>query len=195
MDCNKYGGVGAKEVIVFQTKIMMGAQFGRILWARDHASDCLAEGQDEMLMACLRMGWNDAFRHTSKNEKGVNDEKIGLLTIKGEVSTYQKKDKYKKSKFKLLRGKIKSVLAAGEFDDFFTDQVLSQKEFLDIFKEYASTQGPKDAVITSNFPQLQRCFAGVKKLTGKQALSFGHIQKLFNIAIKLYLPSSPSPVR
>ena len=65
MDSKQYGGVGAKEVIVFQTKILMGAQFGRIMWAKEHKTESLCNSQKEILIACLRNGWSDAFRHTS----------------------------------------------------------------------------------------------------------------------------------
>ena len=62
MDTKTYGGVTAKDVIVFQTKIMMGAQFGRIVWAREHVSAPLCDRQNTILIACLRIGWNDAFK-------------------------------------------------------------------------------------------------------------------------------------
>ena len=75
MDTKTYGGVTAKDIIVFQSKIMMGAQFGRIVWAREHKSASLGNRQNEILVACLRIGWNDAFRHTSENEDGINDTK------------------------------------------------------------------------------------------------------------------------
>ena len=78
MDTKTYGGVTAKDVIVFQTKIMMGAQFGRIVWAREHKSASLGNRQNEILVACLRIGWNDAFRHTSENEDGINDTKESM---------------------------------------------------------------------------------------------------------------------
>jgi hypothetical protein len=91
MDTKTYGGVTAKDVIVFQTKIMMGAQFGRIVWAREQESENIGNRQNEILIACLRIGWNDAFRHTSENEDGINDTKGS----KSAVSSYVKKDKYK----------------------------------------------------------------------------------------------------
>lgn len=50
MDTKTYGGVTAKDVIVFQTKIMMGAQFGRIMWAREHKSKPLGNRQNEILV-------------------------------------------------------------------------------------------------------------------------------------------------
>lgn len=183
MDNKKYGGVGAKEVIVFQTKIMMGAQFGRIVWAREHKTETLSSRQNEILIACLRMGWNDAFRHTSKNEEGINDTK----GKRGKVSIYEKKSKYKKSWLKLLRGKIREELFPMEFDDYFSDRVLSSEGFLDIFKAYATTYDEKSKVIDSAWKNIEDSFRGVKRLDGNQKLSFGHIQKMFNIAIKLYL--------
>ena len=61
-----FGGITLSDVIIFQTQIMMGAQFGRI--KNPDAS------QNDILVACLRMGWNDAFRHTSEN---VKQEQIG----------------------------------------------------------------------------------------------------------------------
>ena len=56
-----FGGITLDEVIVFQTQIMMGAQFGRIKKKKAM--------QEDIIIACLRMGWNDAFRHTSENTK------------------------------------------------------------------------------------------------------------------------------
>ncbi|MBR2966796.1 MAG: hypothetical protein IKC52_04950 [Clostridia bacterium] len=131
MDVGTYGGVGAKEVIIFLTRIMMGAQFGRIVWAREHKAEDLANCQNEILVACLRIGWNDAFRHTSENEDGVNDTK----GKKGAVSIYKKQDKYKLPLLKLFRKKIEKENAPSDFDDYFSDSVISKKEFLDIFKK------------------------------------------------------------
>lgn len=184
MDIKTYGGVTAKDIIVFQTKIMMGAQFGRIVWAREHKKEDLANRQDEILIACLRMGWNDAFRHTSANEVGINDTKDS----KGKVTTYEKKNKYKKPWLKLSRKKeIKEETVSSDFDDYFSDQVISTEAFLKLFKEYAVTACDKGKVIDSNWKNIENCFRGVKKLSGDKALSLGHIQKMFNIAIKLYL--------
>ena len=183
MDTKTYGGVTAKDVIVFQTKIMMGAQFGRIVWAREHKAENIENSQNEILIACLRIGWNDAFRHTSENEAGINDTKGS----KGAVSTYTKKDKYKMPLLRLLLGKITSCTIGADFDDYFSDRVISKKAFLDIFKEYAITATNKETIITSHWAAIQSLFKGVKKLTGSKALSLGHIQKMFNIALKLYL--------
>ncbi len=183
MDTNEYGGVTAKNVIVFQTKIMMGVQFGRIVWAREHKTEDKNNSQNEILIACLRIGWNDAFRHTSKNEDGINDTKVS----KGEISTYKRKDKYKMPLLKVLRKKIKKEDVPSDFDDYFSDRVISTKEFLDVFKAYAKSPTDKEQIIDSNWGVIKDCFRGIKKLDGDKRLSFGHIQKMFNIAIKLYL--------
>ena len=183
MDTKTYGGVTAKDIIVFQSKIMMGAQFGRIVWAREHKSASLGNRQNEILVACLRIGWNDAFRHTSENEDGINDTKES----KGAVSTYKKQEEYETTLLKLYRGNITEKKATADFDDYFSDRVISTKAFLDIFKEYATSATNKEKIIDSNWTTIETLFKGVKKLSGSKALSLGHIQKMFNIAIKLYL--------
>lgn len=183
MDTKTYGGVTAKDVIVFQTKIMMGAQFGRIVWAREHKETNLENSQNEILVACLRIGWNDAFRHTSENEAGINDTKGS----KGAVSTYKKQEEYETTLLKLYRGKIAEKKTPADFDDYFSDRVISNKTLLDIFKEYATASTDKHLVIKRRWAEIENCFRGVKKINGNKKLSFGHIQKMFNIAIKLYL--------
>ena len=180
MDTKTYGGVTAKDIIVFQSKIMMGAQFGRIVWARDHKSASLGNRQNEILVACLRIGWNDAFRHTSENEDGINDTKES----KGAVSTYKKQEEYETTLLKLYRGNITEKKATADFDDYFSEIV---KKLLDVFCEYAKAPTNKHLIIDSHWAEIEDCFRGVKKLNGDKKLSFGHIQKMFNIAIKLYL--------
>jgi hypothetical protein len=180
MDTKTYGGVTAKDIIVFQSKIMMGAQFGRIVWAREHKSASLGNRQNEILVACLRIGWNDAFRHTSENEDGINDTKES----KGAVSTYKKQEEYETTLLKLYRGNITEKKATADFDDYFSEIV---KKLLDVFSEYAKAPTNKHLIIDSHWAEIEDCFRGVKKLNGDKKLSFGHIQKMFNIAIKLYL--------
>ena len=180
MDTKTYGGVTAKDIIVFQSKIMMGAQFGRIVWAREHKSASLGNRQNEILVACLRIGWNDAFRHTSENEDGINDTKES----KGAVSTYKKQEEYETTLLKLYRGNITEKKATADFEDYFSEIV---KKLLDVFCEYAKAPTNKHLTIDSRWAEIEDCFRGVKKLNGDKKLSFGHIQKMFNIAIKLYL--------
>ena len=117
------GGVTIKEVIVFQTQVMMGAQFGRVKARRT---------KDDLLIACLRMGWNDAFRHTSENvmiseKKSVIDERNAA---------------YK---------------GAPEYDDVICCEILNQPVFLKTFKAYATAKTTEDkvTVVQDRFEELQ----------------------------------------
>lgn len=172
-----YGGVTYKEVIAFQTKILFGAQFGRIMWAK--AQGCFSEDiQDEALVACLRLGWNDAFRHVSENAPNMDKN----------VKEYKKQEKYKSKFLKLFRGKIKKEEKNSDFDDYFCNEVVSQKELLNIFKRYAKAGADdKSNIIEKEMGAIRELFKNVKRLDGERALSFGHMQKMFNMAVKLYL--------
>ena len=168
-----YGGVTYKEVIAFQTKILFGAQFGRIMWAKDLNNGELDERQNEILIACLRLGWNDAFRHVSKNAPNVDKN----------VKEYKKQGKYISKILKLFRGKIKKEEKHADFDDYFCDDVISKEKFLDIFKSYAGADADdKSKIIENEMGALKKLFINVKR-----ELSFGHMQKMFNMAVKLYL--------
>lgn len=133
-----YGGVDFKDVLRFQIKIMMGNQYNRCIKAKN---------PEDIIVACLRLGWNDAFRHTSKNVGKVKDEDI--------VSVCQG----------------------------ITDQ----------FKEYARKKTTKERYDyineCLNNEKFKMKFAEIKVVdeSDDKALCFGHIQKMFNMAIKLFL--------
>ena len=152
-----FGGITLKEAITFQTQVMMGAQFGRI--ASKEANG------DDLMIACLRMGWNDAFRHTSKNEMDGN---ITVLE-KGEAS-WRKTHK-------------------APHDDFICGNILNQKALLTAFVEFACAGSTADKIkiINKNYTQLEQLLGKYKETSGDHALCFGHFQKMFNIAIKLYV--------
>lgn len=170
-----YGGVTYKDVIAFQTKILFGRQFGRIAWAKEQG--CISEDiQNEILVACLRLGWSDAFRHTSKNKDGVKDK----------VEKYEKNEKYKTVIYKIARGEKVDKKIGADFDDYFCAEVISKTKFLHIFKEYAAADD-KSKIIDDKWDTIRELFENIKELEGDKALSLGHIQKMFNIAIKLYL--------
>lgn len=149
------GGIEFKHVIIFQTQVMMGAQFKRIKNANDG---------DDITVACLRLGWNDAFRHTSENIK--NDDKI-VLDVKSAEWNREHKEPY---------------------DDYICN-VLGNKTVLNIFYNYAIAENAKEKekAVTDRFDELKAVFGEIKKLDGNRQLCFGHFQKMFNIAIKLYL--------
>lgn len=160
------GGIELKHVITFQTQIMMGTQFGRIMWAKENADseDEASKIKNELLIACLRMGWNDAFRHTSENVANAEDN-------------------INKEKTKNNNG-IKKY-GRQTFDDYFCT-VINDETLLAIFCEYACDEKKAD-YLESKCEVLNTIVGKVKLTTGNKALCFGHYQKMFNIALKLYL--------
>lgn len=168
-------GIEFKHVIMFQTQVMMGNQFGRIIWAREQSKGGIKDNlKDEILVACLRMGWNDAFRHVSLNQKEKEND----------IAKYGGNDLYKDENGK-----------KADFDDYYCKII---KEIIDVFKEYAIKKYTADKCerIYSNFEKLEENIGEVKKTEKdvkddpklqNKALCFGHIQKMFNIALKLYL--------
>lgn len=162
-----FGGITLDEVIVFQTQIMMGAQFGRI--KKEKAM------QEDIIIACLRMGWNDAFRHTSENTKKEehNKKKKDCPSI---LELSEKEWRTKKEHFE-------------DYDDFICGNILNQKIVLDTFKGFVCSQktAAKIDCINNNFTGLKTLFQKYKNTDGDKQLCFGHFQKMFNIAIKLYI--------
>lgn len=152
------GGVELKHVITFQTQLMMGAQFGRIIEAKKKAKEEGAKDEirDELLVACLRMGWNDAFRHTSEN----------VANLEEEIKKHNKDSK-------------------AEYDDYFCT-ILKNDDLLTIFHNYACDESKADYLV-SKCNELDEIIGKVKLTNGNHALCFGHYQKMFNIALKLYL--------
>ena len=150
------GGIELKHVVAFQTQIMMGRQFGRIKQAQTTA---------DIIVACLRLGWNDSFRHTSENTKRNDGQEV--LAIKS--AEWSKEHK-------------------ADYDDYIC-QILSSEIVLDVFHRYATAKTTEEKVkaVESRFDELKPILGEVKDTTGKRRLCFGHFQKMFNIAIKLYL--------
>lgn len=149
------GGVQLKDVITFQTQIMMGTQFTRVKNAKN---------ANDIIIACLRLGWNDAFRHTSENVKEGNKT---VLELKSASWNQEHREKY---------------------DDYICS-ILGEKAFLDIFLNYAKANSTKKkiGVIVDNLKTLKNQLKNIKNTEGDKQLCFGHYQKMFNIALKLYL--------
>ena len=156
----KYGGVTLEHVLAFQIRIMMGNQYGKLV--EGMRTGCKLEPA----IACLRLGWNDAFRHTSENTDEAN----------------KLSDKEKQQRMECI-----------------CDQLTKE------FGEYTRLQSTeaRHAYIHQKMedPKFLEKFASFKVVEGSdKALSFGHIQKMFNIAVKLYLclkicaDSAPSPI-
>lgn len=165
---NNIGGVSLADIIQFQTRIMFGAQYGRIEKSKYEKS------KDELIIACLRMGWNDAFRHVTKNLDSVETD------IKNHDSQkYELEDEFCLKHKKIISHKK----GRKEYDDYYSS-ILNCDTILSTFKKYASvkTTDEKCDIIINNIGRLADEFQKVK-----ENICFGHVQKLFNIAVKLYL--------
>lgn len=148
------GGISFNDVIAFQTKIMMGVQFGRVMKAKQNRDS------KELIIACLRMGWNDAFRHVSRNTQKA----------KSLIDNYRKESKE-------------------TYDDYICEHILSSETVLYVFNAFALAKTGKARIfaVDENFEQLKEVFKDIKMIEGDKKLCFGHFQKMFNIALKLYV--------
>ncbi len=138
------GGIEFENVMAFQLKCMMANQYSTLVQAFNNKNSSM------VLVACLRLGWNDAFRHTSKNVDSVNT-----------LPTPQKEE--------LIMNVCNDIL--DEFTKYAKMSNMSQRII------YLNER------IDNNF--LDK-FKSVKIVSDKERpLCFGHLQKMFNIAIKL----------
>lgn len=168
------GGIAVEDVIKFQTRIMFGAQYGRIEYATKISAQDARKAQDALILACLRIGWNDAFRHVTRNKESVEQN----------IKAYLSCEDVLEDEFCLKRGKVKNKTGRRKYDDYYSS-ILNNKVILNVFTEYASAKKTDDKckVIQNNLRDLKKIFEEVKE----SEVRFGHIQKLFNIAIKFYL--------
>lgn len=164
---NQIGGISLSHVIQFQTRIMFGNQYRRIEHAKHKENP-----QNELLIACLRMGWNDAFRHVGKN----------LPSVGKKIQDYNATKYELEDEFQVKRNKIAHKTGRWAYDDYYC--TILNSEILDIFVKYASLETTESRcdLIKNSIEKLNTAFEQVK-----ERISFGHIQKLFNIAVKLYL--------
>lgn len=179
----KFGGITLDHVIQFQTRILFGAQYGRIELAKKEPND--EPNDEQIIIACLRMGWNDAFRHVTENQADVENEKKNHL----EKNTDELKDEF------CVCGRnhiVNHKRGCKSYDDYYSS-ILSDPIILEAFRKYASAETTDDkcAAITGNLDDLFGALKEAKKIDNcdnpAHNLCFGHIQKMFNIAVKLYL--------
>lgn len=137
-----YGGITFKHVWDFHLRIMMGNQYTKCKEATT---------QKEIIVACLRLGWNDAFRHTSKNIEGI-DEKSKEKTI-AEIC--------KNISDRFIKYAEKTTT---EERHEYINECLNDNEFKNEFAKIKVTDFGAD-----------------------KTLCFGHIQKMFSMALKLFL--------
>ena len=73
---NECGGIQKTNVITFQTQVMLGAQFAKLKEAQAKAEEDnkLDEACRILIVACLRVAWNDAFRHVTKNVENLENK-------------------------------------------------------------------------------------------------------------------------
>ncbi len=150
--CNEnIGGVTFADVVRFQVKLMMGTQYKRV---KD------PQNENDIIVACLRVAWNDAFRHVTKNKNEADIKNV--LETKNET-----------------------------LDDYICKEILGNTNFLEVFIKYANSQSAEDKVnIIENAIKegFLNHFQKIKEIKDtKSPLCFGHIQKLFNMALKYYL--------
>jgi hypothetical protein len=70
------GGVNFEQVWKFQIQCMMSNQFVPLIKAINNKS------KDDVIVSCLRLGWNDAFKHVSENAvtfKDLNENAKNIL--------------------------------------------------------------------------------------------------------------------
>ena len=142
-----YGGLEFDQVLRFQIGCMMSNQYPALVQAIHNNST------DDVIVACLRLGWNDAFKHVSENDKGYNE-----LSDAAKVVEVQK----------------------------------ACNDLVEKFKEYAQKRNTEDRYnlidMWMKSHTLNSVFSPIKNVTSsKYPLCFGHIQKMFNIAMKLLL--------
>lgn len=136
------GGVSFAHVWAFQIKCMMANQYDVLVNALSN------NDAKEVLIACLRLGWNDAFRHVSKNVEKL-DEKT--------------RDERTKE---------------------------ACRDLVDDFEEYAKKQTLKERYDVIAQMNLAARFGNLKVIDAQvsdKAVCFGHVQKIFNMAMKLLL--------
>lgn len=160
------GGITFENVWGFQIKCMMSNQYENLVKA-------LMAGKRELVIAaCLRLGWNDAFRHTSKN----NDD----MTI---IRNYLAQGW--ESHIKLGQKHLNDQQRADVFFEVCENLV-------EYFEDYAKKTSTADRYSCLNTLIMTTAFTdiiGVVKDTASpdKPLCIGHIQKMFNIAMKLIL--------
>lgn len=140
------GGVSFAHVWAFQIKCMMANQYDALVRA-------LAEGKKKgVLIACLRLGWNDAFRHVSKNVEGLDEKRREEETDKACGLLVESFKEY-------------AVLQTSGERQAWIEKAIANSDFLSKFKNVKVI----DAQVSD------------------KAVCFGHVQKIFNMAMKLLL--------
>ena len=142
------GGVNFEQVWKFQIQCMMSNQFVPLIKAINNKS------QEDVIVSCLRLGWNDAFKHVSENTQNFNTEKNN------------------DRKNELVNKACKNLVC-------FFENYAKEKNYTDRFSNL-------NGLIKN--PAFVGIFKGIKEVASKKyPLCLGHIQKMFNITMKVLL--------
>lgn len=168
-----YSGIKFEHVWAYQIKCMMANQYNRLIEAIAN------NNPDDIIAVCLRLGWNDAFKHVSEN---VGDAKmLNFCKAKNWIGTVFSKRQNKFTTIKKLNDEEKNNLI---FEIC--------KTLVPNFKCYAkcSNTASREAKLKAlvSDPTFTAKFEAYKLTNSKKhPLCEGHIQKMFNMAIKLLI--------
>ena len=181
-----YGGIGFEHVWAYQIKCMMANQYDRLI-------EAIALGKPDLIIAvCLRLGWNDAFRHVSKN---VSDQDTLSECVKKKwLDIFNTKNKNKR-KVQVTANTANFSLKDDEKDDLIYRICIS---LVDDFKKYAILSYPQNRCKNDNRAcyidnlcndqNFKDKFKAIKDVNNTDyPLCPGHIQKMFAMAMKLLL--------
>jgi len=159
------GGIEFNNIVIFQTQLMMGAQYQKLKDAQKKSKESYDDACKILVQACLRLAWNDAFRHVTENQDGLEKR----FKRNGDLNNYK------------------------NLDTYIYDTILSDDIVINTFTKYINTKTTdgKVGVLSNANTDLVKIFGRVKvvdeKKSPKKALCFGHFQKLYNMAVKYYI--------
>ena len=134
----------SEGILSFVLGVTFGKQYVKITGATEGKS---------IVASCLRLAWNDAFRHVTRN-----------ITVPNSAN------KAKADEVRMM-------------------EVLSDNEMVQFFHHYAGCRSTEERVklLKENETYFTQTFGMFKSNDDPQySLCFGHYQKLFNMAVKLY---------
>lgn len=160
-----YGGITFEHVWAYQIKCMMANQY-KVLIEAIEAGDV-----DGIIAVCLRLGWNDAFKHISTNHTDIDiinnykNANIGTVFDNANTINDDRRDKVIFDICKQLVPYYDAYLSCGD-----TQNRLKNMNGL---------------MLNPRFCDLIGIYKDIK--SAAHPLCIGHIQKMFNMATKLLL--------
>ena len=129
-----YGGIDFGHVWAFQIRCMMANQYSDFVEAIGEANI------DGVIVACLRLGWNDAFRHVSKN--------VDTTTTISEISKLTSDKDWKEIYDNITSRRQKFKGKTFEINDEEKKKIIIKicKSLVDDFKIYLEQQSTDDRI-------------------------------------------------